>query len=79
MDRVTRKEVANLKKKKKQSRSIRKHIHLNSYQWNANLSKKIVAFLFIRLAKNKFSLVIQSAGSAVNGFIQFGEQTDIYN
>lgn len=61
MERGKRKEVANLKTKN-QSISIGKHIHLNSYQWDANLGKKIVAFRFIRLAKNKFSLVIQNTG-----------------
>ena len=61
MERGMRKEVANLKTKN-QSISIRKCIHLSSYQWDANLSKKIVAFCFIRLAKNKFSLVIQNTG-----------------
>lgn len=61
MERGMRKEVANLKTKN-QSISIRKCIHLSSYQWDANLSKKIVAFRFIRLAKNKFSLVIQNTG-----------------
>lgn len=61
MERGMQKEVENLKKKN-QSISIRKHIHLSSYWWNANLSRKIVVFLFIRLAKNKFSLVIQNTG-----------------
>ena len=61
MERGMRKEAANLKTKT-QPISIRKCIHLNSYQWDANLSKKIVAYNFIRLAKNKLSLVKHNNG-----------------
>lgn len=45
MERGMKKEIANLRTKNP-SASIRKHIHLNSYQWNANLSKNTAIFSF---------------------------------